>query len=226
MAIAYGSITNGAGGAARTTLSWTSPVVSGTDTIGIVSFYTEPTGGGSGDLVTGVTWDGVAMTLGKKQLRGNNIGFNHIWYIINPSAGTKTVTVTTSSSSYIDGGFAQYYTGASQTGQPDASISKATSTTNTITQTITTVADNCWVVMGGISDNGGVSAGAGMTTRASQAGAFVAGDSNSAKTPAGSYSMTMNGTGFGNQTIVMLSISPSASAAATPSTLMLTGIGI
>lgn len=223
MAIAYGSITNGVGGAGRTTLSWTSPTVTGSNTIGIVSFYTED--GTATDRVTGVTWGGNAMTLGTKQLRANNIGYNQIWWILNPSSAA-TVTITTSVSSYIDGGFAHYYTDAKQSSQPDAIASKATTSTNVITQSVTTVADNCWVVMGGISDNGGVSAGAGMTSRATQSAAFIAGDSNSAKTPAGSYSMTMNGTGNGNQTIVMMSISPTGITAAIPSTLMLLGIGI
>lgn len=220
MAIAYGDITSGVGGAGRTSLSWTSPAVSGSDTIGFVSFYTEASG--STDPITGVTWGGIACTLIRKQLRANNIGYTQLWYIVNP-ASSATVEITCSTA-YLDAAFAQYYTGASQSGVPDSDNSNSTTPTNSITVSTTTVADNCWVVCAGLSDNGGISAGTGMTSRGSYGGFAIAGDSNGAVTPAGSYSMTLNGTGNGNQILVMASFKP-AGGAVTPSRLALLGVG-
>ena len=82
--------------------------------------------------------------------------------------------------------------------------------------TVTTVADNCWTIMGLLPyvNGSAISAGASTTLRGQGWGAIL--DSNLAKTPAGS--VTLNST-FASDTghSYAFSIAPSASAPATNS---------
>lgn len=87
------------------------------------------------------------------------------------------------------------YTGVSQTGFPDASNSGTAAGHADITGTVTTIANNSWLLMfTGTDDDASCTAGAGTTVRQNSSGATHANraclvDSNAAKTPAGSYSV-------------------------------------
>ena len=140
------------------------------------------------DIITGVTYNGVAMTLvGHDQ--GPSARWHYLFRLENPASGTHDVVVSASSSVAV-GIYAASYTGVSPTGQPDSAVA-GNATSATAALSTTTVANNCWTIMFGKNDVGVVSAGAGTTVRltGSDDGGFLV-DSNSAKTPAGSVTLT------------------------------------
>ena len=66
----------------------------------------------SSDLITGVTYNSVAMTLVDKQA-GTSTNYSYLFYLINPATGANNVVVSASSSTTIYSG-AVSYTGAKQ----------------------------------------------------------------------------------------------------------------
>lgn len=205
MAIAYSATTSGSGSGTSVTYSHT---VSGSDTILFVSAFAPYPSTGS---TTGVTYAGVAMTKVDSNKPQANWDYS-LWYLVNPAAGANNVVCTSSTS--VSGSFymsmAVSYTGASQTGQPDAS-GKANGSSTTLNQSVTTVADNSWVIGAGMSGAGTPTASTGVTSRNSQTFCRI-GDSNGPKTPAGSYSMTYTTGSSDNWGLLMASFSPAAAA--------------
>ncbi len=157
------------------------------------------------DDVTSVTYGGLAMT----QIIKTNISVqrDYLYYLVNPPTGANNIVITKSTSVSIRSCSASY-TGVKQSSQPDASASNtAASPVTSITKAITTIADNCWVVSFVFNDANVSTAGTGTTKRDSAASFHAIGDSNSAKTPAGSYSMQWTN-GTANFSMVMASFSP------------------
>lgn len=141
--------------------------------------------------ISGVTYNGTAMTLLDKQGPGNR--WIYFFYLLNPDSGTHNVVITATLSGYILA-VAADYTGVSQTGQPDATT-KGTGLSGAYTGTVTTTANNSWGILmfGGYSGTSPL-AGSGSTRRAYDGvfGTIGLFDSNGPKTPAGSFSMTAN----------------------------------
>lgn len=164
-------------------------------------------GGNVGDKITGITYNGVAMTQQKKQ--GVNVNqYLYLYDLVAPATGANNVVITSSSSTDI-GGKANSYTGVKQTGQPDATAS-GTATGN-LTLNLTTTDNNCWSIIIARNLSLGVpGAGTNVTARAS-GGLFLLGDSNGSITPAGSFSQTATAAS-GTTGGCMLSFSPVASA--------------
>lgn len=135
MAIAFDSYSEGAAAGSVCTVSHT---CAGSNLILIVSARASP----STNTVTGVTYNGVAMT----QIATITVDANdkeYLFYLLNPSTGTHDIVATqTGSNSVVT---AASYTGAKQSGQPDNSGTNSGSGT-TMTQTLTPVASNCWMV--------------------------------------------------------------------------------
>lgn len=171
--------------------------------------------------MTSLAWNGTNMT----QVATVNASFFKLYayYLTGISTGTANLVGTADSSTEIYMG-AIFYSGASQSGQPDAS-NTANGTGTSITQTVTTISDNAWTACCTLADVGGLAASTGSTLRdAIQNGAWGIFDSNTAKTPAGSTSMvqTMNS---GNRAGIIVSFSPAGSASTATPTRMLMGIG-
>lgn len=171
MAIAYDSSAKGTTATSSLTFSHT---CSGSDLILFVAcrFYQT-------DKITGVTYNGTAMTLANK--RQDNAGNNcyiYLFYLVNPSTGANNVVVSASATPNIQMCAASAsYTGVSQTGQPDSNTNKS-STSATMTMTTTVVASNCWLV-GATSNFRATSASTGTTNRQQVAGdPFTISDSN------------------------------------------------
>lgn len=219
MAIAFGAISTGADGSGASSRSVTLSS-SGTDVVGLVGVYGELSSNPATDALTGVTWGGTSMALVNKILRSNGLGWQYVYALANPPSGSQTITASFSGNSFI-GLMAIYYTGAAQTGIPDAS-STATQASTATSVTFNTVANNAWTIAFGLSDNGGVAAGTNMTSRGTHAGIFIWGDRNSALTPAGSTTIGISGSS-GNQIVNGLSLAPAATVAA-PSRLLTLGV--
>lgn len=160
----------------------------------------------SGDLITGITYNGVAMSLGTKQTNNSN-ETAYLFNLANPATGSQNIVVSTSANTDIRSASVGY-SGARQTGQPDATTSGSVTAGTSISGTITTGADNSWII--GYANDSGVGApvaGAGVTSRAATGFSRI-GDSNAAITPAGLGTMTFTQASAVDLSLVMESIAP------------------
>lgn len=200
MAIALDASSSAVGTGSTTTLSHTT---SGTNRLLFVSVY-EATNAVN---CTGVTYNGVAMTKITQLILTDRAA--SFWYLVAPATGANTVAIT-GVGAYTIVLMAESFTGAKQTGVPDSSNTGSTASATTFSVSTTTVADNCWLV-GHLfnSTTNGMTAGTGTTFRQQPAGGSLAiGDSNGAKTPAGSYSLALNADVSANCGIIIASFAP------------------
>lgn len=158
------------------------------------------------DNVTGVTYNGVAMTkintiTGDAFIRRTT----STWILVNPAIGANNIVVSGSPSAFISGMSASY-TGVAQTGQPDAQTTQ-NSGASPVSKAITTVANNSWVLVGSAMDNNTPTNNTGITFRQSTFNVAI-GDSNAPVTPAGAYTMAANGGSSGSLVLLMVSIAP------------------
>lgn len=174
--------------------------------------------------ITGVTYNGVAMTEVTRVLEtGGNI-YIYLFYLIAPATGANDIVISSSSSALITGVSASF-TGVKQSGQPDAFDTN--SGASPLTTSLTSVADNCWGIMLAQDNNGTVTAGTGSTSIVQDN--FNALElfrySSNPITPAGNFSMQV--TGSNTYATIIVSIAPvAAGGTVTPiSTLALLGVG-
>lgn len=172
--------------------------------------------------ITAVTYNGVSMTLANSTYQVGQYGCS-IWYLLNPATGSHTLTATRTSVLNGFGVAGMSYTGVKQSGQPDNSAVNRTDGNSTLS--LTTVADNCWTILGESSGRN-VTASTGTTVRQGSATQFFTGDSNGPITPAGSYSMSTTETAGGTPGRVMVSFSPVAVITNIVKSLNLLGVGI
>lgn len=146
-----------------------------------------------GDHITGATYAGTAMTLVDKQATTTS-GYTYSFILINPSTGANTLALTTDSTSIYYGALTSSYTGAKQSAQPDAHNVFSAASGATYSESLTSVADNCWHVTGVRNFGGVITAGANTTIRKSSAisGSLCVADNNAAITPAGSNTLNFN----------------------------------
>ena len=132
--------------AGDTTGSYTSMAISGSDTLGFVMAI----GDVNSDALTGITWNGVAMTKIHSGIPGADRAVG-LWYVVNPASST-TIALT-------GGTYKQsrefYYTGVSQSAPIDSSAEANSSASAAITVATTVVASNCWTVMVSKDDGSG-----------------------------------------------------------------------
>jgi hypothetical protein len=208
MAIAFdaqGDAFNG-GGTQSATASLT---VAGTDRGMVIVALTN-----GGDVVTSVTYNGVAATRVLIQSL-TDIDANqraYIYYLNNPDTGTHDAVVNTSVNTEIEV-YAISYTGVSQSSQPHKFNSG--SGTGNLTVSVTTTDDNCWLVgYGRANSSGAMGAGAGTTLRGTGT-TLNAGDSNSAKTPAGSHGLAFTNGSATTSYVGIIALSPAVAAGPT-----------
>lgn len=188
MAIAFDSKTASTTSASAT-LSF-SHTCSGTDRI----LFVISTANGSAFTTTGVTYNGVSMTKAH-ELRITTGPIQYMWYLLNPASGSNTVTITNSGS--VTAGSAISFNGVSQTGFPDASSTNGSaSATSSYNTTITTVADNCFILSTSRMNAGNtLSAGANTTVGNQAELTYFAGGacwySSAAQTPAGAKTLNV-----------------------------------
>jgi hypothetical protein len=147
------------------------------------------------DHVTGVTYNGVAMTRAVASINAvANEDPVYLYYLVAPATGAHNVVVSLNASKDVYS-VASSYTGAAQTGQPDATTSGATGlgTANSLSMSLTVVASGCWVISAATDEqSGSPSAGTGLSsTRSSQTFESVTADTNGTVST-GSYSVTWN----------------------------------
>jgi hypothetical protein len=161
--------------------------------------------------VSSVTYNGSNLTVIGSTHETYNNTYDFLYYMVAPDAGTHDVVVTLPSSTYAHSTAASY-TGASQSNQPDAyTTSNGTASGGTYSVSLTTGADNSWVVMGAANGNTIVTGvGSDTTQRAIDAQtAEELVDSNGPISPAGSRTLNVTGQGSGDHwAAVMASFKP------------------
>ena len=210
MAIAFQTATNGGSTNPGTSHTFAHTTSTGSNRILFVLAF----GGNDGDFLTDCTYAGTSATLIDKSQEPGGGHFMYSFYQVAPATGANNVVITMSASKFISGG-AHDYTGALQTGVPDAKIEGV----GIFTTTLTTVADNCWTVLH--ANNGAeLTAGAGSTDRTNSTISWEIFDSNAVITPAGSTSMTFSGGTEANARTTMFSFAPSLGGDFTPRVIM------
>lgn len=208
MAIAFESIhTLNAG--PGTTITTTFDI--GTPTNGIM--VVTGNGNTSSDLVTGITWNGVAMTkLQAFAPDANHDRYIYLWILVNPASGSNDLVVTNSSSGPFFGGKATIYSGVAQTGQPDNSGTATAGTGTSFAMSLTVNTTDSWIVAHASgSSNLALSAGTDTTLRSAVTSPAI-GDSNAGLATG---SRTLNFTSSSqNFSGVILSIAPLAAVVA------------
>ena len=198
MAIAFDAVVNGGNNPA----SW-SHTATGDDRVLIVAFDGT-------NRPASVTYAGVAMTSMGSVANATTGRTIDVYYLANPAAGANSV-VPSGGSSFV--GISLSYTGAKQSGIPDALAAANGVSGATHSQSVTTVADNCWVVAFTDTDGVNSTAGANTTRRSASASiAFEAFDSNSAKTPAGAHTLNFTSGASVNWASFGFSLAPSLSS--------------
>lgn len=192
--------------------------------VGIASLF-------GGDNVTAVTYGGAAMTLiSKSAINGFGGSQQYLYYLINPASGANNVSISVPSGNELAVGVASY-TGALQSGQPDASATNTATSSSTASVSVTTIANNAWV-MAFICNTGSlVTAGSGTTVRSNgtPSSTIPVGvvDNNTAKTPAGSVTLnvTAGDASARSWELHAASFSPALASAPTVTTGAVTVIG-
>lgn len=157
-----------------------------------------------GDAMTGVTYNGVAMT----EVDTAHVNQNKAYILIAPASGSNTLTFSHSGGGTINW-IAMSYTGAKQSSQP--SVHGVTSTTGSASVSITPAADG-ELVVGGCFDASAITATVGISNHtnslaAGAAYAMAAGDGAGVQGSL-SYTVSDTGTGGANSAAMAMSISP------------------
>lgn len=168
-----------------------------------------------GDVVTGCTYGGVAMTLvAKKGSEATNFGY--VFYLNSPATGANNIVVTSSATGsdiFITG---LSYSGADTTSAfINASATTSGSSGTTITGSVTPTVANCWTVMYVNSDLSSVAASTNSTVRGAGLGGnnFAFFDSNGTVTSGSSFSMSVTQSS-GPYSLINIAIAPAASVVA------------
>lgn len=183
----------------------------------------------AGDQVTGVKYNGVAMTkVTGAALTIDAFGALYMWYLDDPATGANNFEITFNNAG--DTGFQLGFDVGEYAGTAsgiDSSSTASVASGNSITATTTPSADNCWIVATFEVFAAGT-AGADTTIRQqpSPNGVILA-DSNAAKSPGGTpYSLIVTRGGVpGNLKAIIASFAPAA-AAATGHTKFLPLLGV
>lgn len=185
MAIAYSAKTRGDNGPGYSSTTCTyAHTCTGANVVLVVGVN-----GDTSDNITGITYNGNAMTYITKIQQASGLRWQYIYYIlIGTGDETAHNVVVTSSANIGITSEAVSYTGAKQSAQPDASGTYTATNAASISTSLTTVADNCWVMMQVAASNGLLANGTYQFLRyissANTGSGFF--DSNGALTPAGS----------------------------------------
>lgn len=206
-AIAFDATSQYLAASSETSVSW-SHTVTGSNPYLSVSCYINQ---GSNDT-TSATYNGVAMT----KIHDFTTSTRRVWTygLMGPATGANTLVMNVNSVSEITCQ-AISYAGVSQTGQPEASTTNTTASSNSFTTSLTTISDNAWIIG---YDRASLlpSAGTGVTARDNTTiYNTIIGDSGADITPAGSYDMTFTSAVATLHAVSMVAIAPVAVAAPT-----------
>ncbi len=146
-----------------------------------------------GSSVSGITYNGDAMTLLRAQASGAGAIRTELWGLVNPDQGTHDVEVTLSAA-LDSAAVATSYTGVHQTSPTEAANSATATNVGAADATVnvTTVADGDWVVDMVATDDAAITVGSGQTSRGNVTGTLGSGamSTEGPKQTAGSVTMS------------------------------------
>lgn len=176
-----------------------------------------------GSTLTTKTYNGVTMTQIGSVFNAPSTRDYYLFYIIAPATGGANIVITSSGGNTV-WVQAMSFTGAKQSAQPDAtsSVVNPSGSTASYSQSVTTVADNCFQVMLGVANSGNsVTASTNTTVQINESTntnrQFFA-YSTTAKTPAGSATLAVTSTA---QTFSSVTVSFSPVVASNTSNMLL-----
>lgn len=182
MAIAFDAAADGGLVNPGTSLTW-SHTCTGSNLILYVGVFGDFT-----DVITGATYNGVAMALvGSVRAPGDR--FVYLFRLVGPSTGANNVVVSASGSVVIAGQSVSY-TGAAQSAQPDVNTTNTASATSPFNTSVTTTVDQDWAVLVTKNNKGAATPGTSTTQRESNANGLGMWDTNAAVSPAGSVTLS------------------------------------
>lgn len=164
--------------------------------------------------VTGVTYGGVAMTkIGSDAVGTTNARRTNMWILIAPATGANNIVATFSGTPSAWGDVVGVsYTGASQSSQPDATAQQVTAQTTSVSQAVTTIADNCILVGVGLAGSNAITVGANTYARVRSTNDEVVAFENSGpltpETPPGSFSLAYTSAGAYDLPLIVASLAP------------------
>ena len=137
--------------------------------------------------VTGITYNSVAMTrIATGTVNPISSRYVTLFYLLSPATGAHDIVISLSGSDSV-GGHGLSYTGALQSGVPDASDTTSVTGTSS-TNDVTTVANNCWIVTTHANSEADSVGTTNITDRIGTGG-YETGDYGP-KTPAGAITLT------------------------------------
>jgi hypothetical protein len=162
----------------------------------------------AGDVHTdpsSVLYNSVNLTL-ITSVDSTNAGRISQWYLLGPTTGTHSIQVNFAATHVNPYASGISYTGAKQSGVPDAQTTAAPTGQDHVTMTLTTVADNCWVTCAVASS---VSSSGFTYTNLTERLVGEVADSNAVVHPAGSFTGTVTVTGVNQDwSGIMVSFAP------------------
>jgi hypothetical protein len=187
MAIAYDTVSDSGPISSATSATW-SHTCTGSNLLLFAAFFAATT-----DIVSGVTYNAVAMTFSQK-VKVPSERYLYLYYITNPATGAHNIIASgDGSTNTFWRCFGLSYTGVAQDRPLDNSTTNTTAGATSLTTSVTTRGDNCWAFLVGKGASNDVTAGTGSTQRATSSGNGIAVfDSNGVITPAGSTSMAIS----------------------------------
>ena len=202
MAIARDATSSGAATATSLTVAHT---CSGSNRILFVNVVTID---GTTDHVTGVTYNGVAMTR-QSTLAIGTVARSYMYYLLAPATGANNVVISVGASVSIQSDNVSY-NGVSQSGFPDASSATTASAATTYSNTLTTIADNAVHVAYIRVDDHSITldSGGALVLARGAGGEGIYESSPLAITPAASHSIAFSTTPAQNWAGIGVSIAP------------------
>jgi hypothetical protein len=214
-AIAHDASSNSGVGTFVTSLSW-SHTCTACDLIVVKTHARDETL--TQLVVTGVTYNSVALTKAREDIRDGvswEVG-SGVWYLKAPATGANTVQVSFTGNTEMAAASATTLSGVDQTTPLDAS-NGATGLSAAPSVNVTTVADNAWVIDSVTMDNEPPfsAVGAGQVSRENRdcstvnGGAACGSSTEGPKTPAGSVTMSWTAGSSNDWAIAAASFAPS-----------------
>jgi hypothetical protein len=207
-------------GGTTNSLSTAYTVGSGGNRLLAVCLVGDTPGGGHDDITSVTQTGGCTLSLAVKSVAGTQNRFAYLYWCVNPASGSHNININATGTHFLLAGAADY-AGVNQSGQPDSTASQVSgSSVTSLTTSITTASDKSWAVLCHESANtSGIAAGSGAFLRTSDAAHNTWGlfDSNSAITPAGSYSMT---TTQSTPSVIVQLLAPFSQAPLTPGSII------
>lgn len=122
----------------------------------------------TGNHISGVTYNGVALTeIARKAENNGAVGsdrWSYVFMLVAPATGTNPIVVSATTSQVI-GAMAASYTGCEQFSQPDNVVTASVAASTSITTTLTPVGTGCWAFVFSKNNAGVPAAGTGLSAQ-------------------------------------------------------------